>query len=108
MKAQSVRAAAEIALQVPSGANGVRLSVSMKNRPTTPMTARHELQDGRDDLDGAGLTRARDVYEREQPDDRDADERGEQVVRAQVAPEDGEVPDEGDRDRRVPAQAAIQ
>ena len=40
MNAHSVSgAAAEMALQVPSGANGVRLSPSMKKRPTTPMMA---------------------------------------------------------------------
>ena len=62
---------------------------------------RHELQDGRDELYRAALAGAEDVRARQQPDEGDADERAEQLVRAGGGPEHGEVADERDRDGRV-------
>ncbi len=74
----------------------------MKNSPDDPDDSeRHELEDRGDDLDAAALAGAEDVGEREQPDQRDRDQRSEQVVARRLGPEHGEVAHERDGDRGV-------
>ena len=62
---------------------------------------RDELEHRGDELHHAALARTEDVREGQQPDQRDGRQRAEQVVVADRGPEDGEVADERDGDRRV-------